>query len=66
MQLNVHEKRIVNVLYYAHKPLSTSDIAKHSELSWQTTKKYLEELHKHGFLNNGKKGNAVFWWIKVE
>lgn len=60
------EKRIVNILYVAQKPLSTSDIAKRSQLSWATTKKYLARLYGKKFLRRAKKGKAIYWWIRTE
>lgn len=64
--LNPSEKRIINVLYYAHKPLTTSDIAKRSGLAWQTTRKYLDKLHRKKLLRRAKKGKAIFWWIRTQ
>ncbi|CAD6494572.1 MAG: hypothetical protein LAKADJCE_00842 [Candidatus Argoarchaeum ethanivorans] len=59
------EKRIVNVLYYANKPLSTSDIAKRSKLSWVTAKKYLVRLYGKKLLRRKTKGKSVYWWLRT-
>ena len=59
------EKRIVNVLYYANKPLSTSDIAKRSKLSWVTAKKYLVRLYGKKLLRRKTKGKSVYWWLRM-
>ena len=59
------EKRIVNVLYYANKPLSTSDIAKRSGLSWVTAKKYLVKLYGKKLLKRKTEGKSVYWWLRV-
>jgi predicted ArsR family transcriptional regulator len=59
------EKRIINALYVAHKPLSTKNIAERSEMARQTAKKYLESLNQKGLVSNGKLGKAVFWWLKT-
>jgi DNA-binding IclR family transcriptional regulator len=61
--LNPAERRIVTVLYHAQKPLSTSDIAKRSEMSWATTKKYLTTLYEKKLLRRAKKGKSIYWWI---
>jgi len=66
MELNQTEKLLINVLYFAHKPLSTSEVAKRSQMAWQTAKKHLETLQRFGLLDSMKKGNAIYWWIKVE
>ena len=59
------EKQIVNVLYYANKPLSTSDIAKRSGLSWVTAKKYLVKLYGKKLLRRKTKGKSVYWWLRA-
>ena len=59
------EKRIVNVLYYANKPLSTSDIAKRSGLSWVTAKKYLVRLYGKKLLRRKTEGKSVYWWLRT-
>ena len=59
------EKRIVNVLYYANKPLSTSDIAKRSGLSWVTAKKYLVKLYGKKLLKRKTEGKSVYWWLRT-
>jgi Mn-dependent DtxR family transcriptional regulator len=59
------EKRIINVLYSAHKPLTTLDISDRSEMAWQTAKKYLKKLCDLGYVTNGKYGKSVYWWLKV-
>lgn len=64
-QLSPEERRIINVLYYAHKPLSTKAIAEHSEMAWQTAKKYLERLYQKKLLHRGKYGKSVYWWLRV-
>lgn len=59
------EKRIVNVLYAAHKPLTTKNVADRSEMAWQTAKKYLNQLHKKGYVLFGKYGKSMYWWLRV-
>jgi len=63
--MDATERRIINVLYYAHKPLTTSDIAKRSHLAWQTAKKYLERLYRKKLLRRMKKGKSVYWWLRT-
>ena len=59
------EKRIVNILYYANKQLTTLDIAKRSKLSWVTTKKYLIKLYGKKLLRRKTKGKSVYWWLRT-
>lgn len=63
--LNPEEKRIINALYVAHKPLTTKKVSEQSEMAWQTAKKYLTRLHRKGVVSRGKYGNAIYWWLKV-
>jgi Mn-dependent DtxR family transcriptional regulator len=64
-QFTPEEKRIINVLYTAHKPLTTLDISDRSEMAWQTAKKYLKKLSELGYVKYGKFGKSVYWWLKV-
>ena len=59
------EKRIINTLYIANKPLTTKNISERSEMAWQTTKKYLEQLHSKGIVEGGRYGKSVYWWLKT-
>ncbi len=59
------EKRIINILYIAHKPLTTSNISERSEMAWQTAKKYLEKLHEKGAVDYGRYGKSVYWWLRT-
>jgi DNA-binding IclR family transcriptional regulator len=60
------EKRIINALYVAQKPLSTKNIAERSEMARQTAKKYLDILNQRGFVSNGKMGKSVYWWLNIK
>ena len=63
--INPTEKRIVNVLYYANKHLTTSDIAKRSKLSWQTAKKYLVRMYGIKLLRRKSVGKSIYWWLRT-
>ncbi len=56
MVYSQEEKRIINTLYKAHKPLTTKNISERSEMAWQTAKKYLEQLYKKGIVDAGRYG----------
>jgi len=64
MILSPEEKRIMNTLYFANKALTTKEISERSEMAWQTAKNHLEQMYERGLLNRGKKGGAVYWWIR--
>ena len=65
MNYNPEEKRIINVLYMAHKPLTTKNISERAEMSWQTAKKYLISLNNKGAVIFGRYGKSVYWWLRV-
>lgn len=60
------EKRIINVLYSAEKPLTTKQVSKKSEMSWQTAKKYLSKLRDNDNVEAGKHGKSVYWWLNAQ
>jgi Sugar-specific transcriptional regulator TrmB. len=65
MDFKSEERRIINVLYFANKPLSTKEISERTEMAWQTAKNYLEKMNEKGLLETGIKGNTVYWWIRI-
>lgn len=65
MKLSPEEKRIINVLYVAHKPLTTNNISERSEMAWQTAKKYLNRLYGKKMLRRGKYGKSIYWWLRT-
>ncbi|MDO5836371.1 MAG: helix-turn-helix domain-containing protein [Methanobacterium sp.] len=64
MVLKPIEKSIINALYFANKPLTTQKVADGAKISWQTAKNNLENLHKKGYVDGGKLGKSIYWWIK--
>ena len=65
MDFKSEERRIINVLYFANKPLSTKEISERAEMAWQTAKNHLEKMNEKGLLKTGIKGNTVYWWIRI-
>ena len=66
MVFNNTEKRIIKVLYQHHKALSTSKIAKYAGYSYNTVKKYLMSLDRHGYVQYTHHGNAIYWWLRED
>jgi DNA-binding IclR family transcriptional regulator len=64
-QFNPEERRIINALYVAHKPLTTHAVSEHADMSWPTAKKYLTALHRDGYVLRRKSGKSTYWWLKV-
>jgi len=65
MTFKPEEKRIINVLYIAHKPLTTKNISERSEMAWQTAKKYLGMLFEKKVVDRGRYGKSVYWWLRT-
>ena len=55
------EKRIINALYNANRILTTTQVAKKSEMSWITANKYLRILEKRGYAMSKRIGKAIYW-----
>lgn len=62
--LSPKERKVLNVLYAALRPLNTNQISDRADMSWQTTKKYLERLYGKEYLRRKKKGNATYWRLR--
>lgn len=60
MTFNPEDKRIINVLYIAHKIFTTKNIYERSEMAWQTAKKYMGKLYDKGVVNRGRHGKSVY------
>jgi len=50
------EKHIVNILFSAHRTLTTKQISEKSHHSWQTSKNNLLSLHEKGYVNKEELG----------
>lgn len=66
MKFNRYEKTIINVLYRAWRPLTTSQIAEKSGVVWITAKNYLNRLYNKGYLHTKKQGKSIYWWLKTQ
>jgi len=61
--MNVHNKRILSIIE-KEKVVTSSEIAKILEISWNTADKYLLELVLEGKLQRIKKEGVTLWLIK--
>ena len=61
VRFSYQEKRVINVLYNANRPLTTTQVAKKAEMAWVTADKYLQKLLNDGYVLNRRYGNAVYW-----
>jgi len=61
--LNPYEARILMILIKQPKYWNTTEISKKSKISWNTTEKYLEEMHNKGWLE--KKGRTKIYWKAI-
>lgn len=60
------EKRIINLLYVARRPLTTKQIAEKLEIAWKTARDNLSNLHKKGYVNMEDLNNRIYWWLKAK
>jgi Mn-dependent DtxR family transcriptional regulator len=60
------EKRIINLLYVAHRPLTTKQISEKLGVAWKTAKDNLMSLHKKGYVNMEDLENRIYWWLKAK
>lgn len=61
--MNVHKERIVEKIK-KERVVTTSDIAKHLKISWNTAEKYLLELIIEGKVEKIKKEGVNLWVLK--
>lgn len=52
VDINLKEEVILTVLLKSRLSLTTSAIAKKSEISWNTADKYLREMEENGWVEN--------------
>lgn len=63
IELSQQEKRVIDALYAAEKPLTTQKVADNSEMAWATAKKYLLQLRDKNIVAAGKHGKSTYWWL---
>ena len=60
---NMHSKKIINLIK-KEKIVTSSEIAKHLKVSWNTAEKYLLELVIEGKIEKIKKLGVNLWVLK--
>lgn len=58
-----YEKKILNVLYAAGRPLTTKEISVKSKVTWSITKDRLLKLHRHKHIGRKEYENRIYWWL---
>jgi len=61
--LNPYETQILITLIKNPRYQNTTEISKATKISWNTTEKYLEEMHEKGWLE--KKGRTKIYWKAI-
>ena len=61
--LNPFQARILQVLSFALRPLTTSQVAQMSGISFNATTKHLSRLKSQGKIRNQRMGNRILWFI---
>ena len=62
-RLNPFEARILQVLSFALSPLTTSQVAQMSNISFNATSKHLAILRRRGKIRMSRMGNRILWFI---
>jgi Mn-dependent DtxR family transcriptional regulator len=60
------EKRIINLLYVAHRPLTTKQISEKLGIAWKTAKDNLTNLYKNKYVDMEDLDNRIYWWLKTK
>lgn len=61
MALSVYEERIIRILKRGRRALTTKQISEYSEISYNTTKKYLIRLYNKKYLTKKTLSNKIYW-----
>ena len=62
-RLNPFDARILQVLSFALRPLTTSQVAQMSNISFNATTKHLAVLKRQGKVGSSRMGNRIMWFI---
>lgn len=62
-RFSFQEKRVIDALYNADRPLTTAEVAQEAEASWITAKKYLKILKKKKYVEMHKLGGSIYWML---
>lgn len=60
------EKRIINLLYVAGRPLTTKQVSEKLGIAWKTAKDNLVSLRKKGYVNMEDQESRIYWWLKTK
>lgn len=61
-----NEKRIINLLYVARRPLTTKQVSENLCIAWQTAKDNLSSLNKKNFVVKKEESNRTYWWLRTD
>ena len=62
-QPNPIQGRILQVLSFALRPLTTSQVSQMGGISFNATMKHLTLLHRQGRIRMRRMGNKIMWFI---
>jgi len=60
-----NEKRIINLLYVARRPLTTKQVSEKLSIAWQTAKDHLLALYEKCYVNRKEESNRTYWWLRT-
>lgn len=60
---NPYESRILQVLAFSLRPLTTRQVARFSGISYNTTVIYLRRLNRQRKIKKAVRGNRIYWYL---
>lgn len=60
------EKEILKVLYETRHWITVNEVAEKTEMSWNTAEKYVELLHKRGWVRKQKRQKREYYTVHKE
>lgn len=64
MVFTIIERKILNLLYAARRPLTTKQTSDKLGIAWLTAKNNLSNLHKKKYVRKNKDGNRIYWRLR--
>ena len=61
--MNPYDARILQVLAFAMRPLTTSQVSQMANMSYNNTRARLEKLYNTRRIRKNKAGNRIYWTI---
>lgn len=64
--MKIHEEKILRTLIKSRRKITTSQIQEHTNFSWTTCKKSLDNLEKQGLVKKKHLKTIIYWYVENE